>query len=31
MLTGGESASVLKVLLMAGVVGCIAGLKMVSH
>lgn len=31
MLTGSEAASVLKVLLMAGVVGCIAGLKVVGH
>ncbi|MCV7288585.1 QacE family quaternary ammonium compound efflux SMR transporter [Mycolicibacterium wolinskyi] len=31
MLTGGESASVIKVLLMLGVVGCIVGLKVVSH
>ncbi|MUL81165.1 MULTISPECIES: multidrug efflux SMR transporter [unclassified Mycolicibacterium] len=31
MLTGAESASVIKVLLMLGVVGCIVGLKAVSH
>ncbi|OBG85594.1 ligand-binding protein SH3 [Mycobacterium sp. NS-7484] len=31
MLTGAESASVVKVLLMLGVVGCIVGLKAVSH
>ncbi|MHC9291627.1 DMT family transporter [Mycobacterium sp. LTG2003] len=31
MVTGGESASVIKVLLMLGVVGCIVGLKVVSH
>lgn len=31
MLTGGESASLIKVLLMLGVVGCIVGLKVVSH
>ncbi|OMC30527.1 ligand-binding protein SH3 [Mycobacterium sp. GA-1841] len=31
MLTGAESASVVKVLLMLGVVGCIVGLKVVSH
>jgi quaternary ammonium compound-resistance protein SugE len=31
MLTGAESASVIKVLLMLGVVGCIVGLKVVSH
>jgi quaternary ammonium compound-resistance protein SugE len=30
MLTGDETASPVKVLLIAGVVGCIAGLKMVS-
>lgn len=30
MLTGDESASPIKVLLIAGVVGCIAGLKAVS-
>jgi multidrug transporter EmrE-like cation transporter len=30
MLTGEESASPVKVLLIAGVVGCIAGLKLVS-
>lgn len=30
MLTGSESASVIKVLLMTGVVGCIIGLKVVS-
>lgn len=27
MLTGGESASVIKVLLIIGIVGCVAGLK----
>ena len=27
MLTGGESASVVKVLLLAGIVGCVIGLK----
>ncbi|KHO27576.1 DMT family transporter [Mycolicibacterium setense] len=31
MLTGAESASVIKVVLMLGVVGCIVGLKAVSH
>ena len=31
MITGGESASVVKVLLMAGIVGCVIGLKVVSH
>lgn len=31
MVTGAESASVIKVLLMLGVVGCIVGLKVVSH
>jgi quaternary ammonium compound-resistance protein SugE len=31
MLTGAESASLVKVLLMLGVVGCIIGLKLVSH
>ncbi|MED5812506.1 SMR family transporter [Mycolicibacterium sp. 050232] len=31
MLTGAESASVIKILLMLGVVGCIVGLKAVSH
>ncbi|AIY45621.1 MULTISPECIES: DMT family transporter [Mycolicibacterium] len=31
MITGAESASVVKVLLMLGVVGCIVGLKAVSH
>ncbi|MBP2453783.1 DMT family transporter [Mycolicibacterium lutetiense] len=31
MLTGAEPASVIKVLLMLGVVGCIVGLKVVSH
>jgi quaternary ammonium compound-resistance protein SugE len=30
MLTGDETASPVKVLLIAGVVGCIAGLKVVS-
>ena len=30
MLTGAETASPVKVLLIAGVVGCIAGLKLVS-
>jgi len=30
MLTGDESASLAKVLLIAGVVGCIVGLKLVS-
>ena len=29
MLTGGESASVVKVLLLAGIVGCVIGLKVV--
>ncbi|MCV7068275.1 DMT family transporter [Mycolicibacterium houstonense] len=31
MITGAESASLIKVLLMLGVVGCIVGLKVVSH
>jgi quaternary ammonium compound-resistance protein SugE len=31
MLTGAESASLIKVLLMLGVVGCMIGLKLVSH
>lgn len=31
MITGAESTSVVKVLLMLGVVGCIVGLKAVSH
>jgi quaternary ammonium compound-resistance protein SugE len=31
MLTGSEATSVVKVLLMVGVVGCIAGLKAVGH
>lgn len=30
-ITGAESASVIKVLLILGVVGCIVGLKAVSH
>jgi quaternary ammonium compound-resistance protein SugE len=30
MVTGGESASVIKVLLMTGLVGCVFGLKLVS-
>jgi quaternary ammonium compound-resistance protein SugE len=31
MMTGAESASLIKVLLMLGVVGCVIGLKVVSH
>ncbi|OCB58266.1 ligand-binding protein SH3 [Mycobacterium vulneris] len=31
MITGAESASVIKILLMLGVVGCIVGLKAVTH
>jgi len=31
MVTGAETASVVKVLLMAGIVGCVAGLKVVAH
>ena len=31
MLTGAESASLIKVVLMLGVVGCVIGLKLVSH
>jgi quaternary ammonium compound-resistance protein SugE len=31
MLTGGETASLVKVLLMLGIVGCVIGLKLVSH
>ena len=31
MLTGAETASLIKVVLMIGVVGCIIGLKVVSH
>jgi quaternary ammonium compound-resistance protein SugE len=30
MLTGAESASVIKVVLMAGLIGCVVGLKLVS-
>jgi quaternary ammonium compound-resistance protein SugE len=30
MLTGGEPVSVLKVLLLAGIVGCVIGLKLVG-
>ena len=30
MLTGGESASLVKVVLMAGIVGCVIGLKVIS-
>ena len=29
MITGAESASVLKILLLAGIVGCVVGLKLV--
>lgn len=31
MLTGSEAASLVKVLLMLGVVACVTGLKMVGH
>jgi quaternary ammonium compound-resistance protein SugE len=31
MLTGAETASLIKVVLMLGVVGCVIGLKVVSH
>lgn len=31
MVTGAESASVIKILLMLGIVGCIIGLKAVTH
>ena len=31
MITGAESASVVKVLLILGVVGCVIGLKLVGH
>ncbi|BBX35299.1 multidrug resistance protein, SMR family protein [Mycolicibacterium mageritense DSM 44476 = CIP 104973] len=31
MLTGAEGASLLKVLLILGVIGCIVGLKLVTH
>ena len=31
MLTGTESASVVKVLLILGLIGCIIGLKILSH
>ena len=31
MLTGAETASLIKVVLMLGVVGCVIGLKLVSH
>lgn len=31
MITGAESASIVKVLLILGVVGCIIGLKLVTH
>jgi quaternary ammonium compound-resistance protein SugE len=30
MLTGGEPVSVLEVLLLAGIVGCVIGLKLVG-
>jgi quaternary ammonium compound-resistance protein SugE len=30
MLTGAESASVVKILLLGGIVGCVVGLKLVS-
>ena len=30
MLTGGESASLVKVVLMTGIVGCVIGLKVIS-
>jgi len=30
MLTGQETASVIKVVLMTGIVGCIVGLKLIS-
>jgi quaternary ammonium compound-resistance protein SugE len=30
MLTGGESASLVKVLLLAGIIGCVIGLKVVD-
>jgi len=31
MLTGDEAASLIKILLMLGIVGCVIGLKVVSH
>lgn len=31
MLTGEETASVVKVLLMLGIVGCVIGLKVIGH
>ena len=31
MLTGAETASLIKVVLMLGVIGCIIGLKLVTH
>lgn len=31
MFTGAESASLIKVLLIAGLIGCIIGLKLVTH
>ncbi|MDV3130052.1 SMR family transporter [Mycobacterium sp. 21AC1] len=31
MITGAESASVIKILLMLGIVGCIVGLKAIGH
>ncbi|AWT52668.1 multidrug efflux SMR transporter [Mycolicibacterium smegmatis] len=31
MLTGAESTSLIKILLILGVVGCVIGLKLVSH
>lgn len=31
MITGAETASVIKVLLMLGIVGCVVGLKLVGH
>jgi quaternary ammonium compound-resistance protein SugE len=30
MLTGAESASLIKVVLMTGLVGCVVGLKLIS-
>ena len=31
MATGAEAASFVKIILMLGVVGCVAGLKLISH
>ncbi|MDH6196906.1 quaternary ammonium compound-resistance protein SugE [Mycobacterium frederiksbergense] len=31
MVTGAESASLIKILLMLGVIGCLVGLKLIEH